>query len=366
MQGRDDLFYYEKTGWGLRFGGLPLAQLIRLRREEPETFRRAARLRFVNSYVVERLTGDAVSNPSDAGITVLYNVREDRWDDELLAIAQIRRDMLPRVEPSGTPVGTLREQAAEQLGISAEAVVVAGGHDQYCAAYGAGCRDAGDTIVSCGTAWVVLTMTSGPRFHPGVRLGVARAVSGELWGLLGSCPTAGASVDWLRRIVSPDGEPIPFDRFEAAAASVPPSADAPVFVPPGGGRRGLVRLDGLALHHGFAHAARAVLEGAAMSARELLCRMATAGAAPAMLRAVGGATRSRFWMQTLSDVTGLPLEVAGVQEAAAFGAAMLAGRATGVIPQDTPWPAPSARIEPRAELKELYGKLFQRFMEGNA
>jgi sugar (pentulose or hexulose) kinase len=106
-----------------------------------------------------------------------------------------------------------------------------------------------------------------------------------------------------------------------------------------------------------------VLEGVALSARELLERMARAGSMPSTLRAVGGATRSRLWMQILADVTGLPLEVAGMQEAASFGAAMLAGRSVGLIPPDVEWPAPSTRLEPRAQYLTVYDKLFERFQK---
>ena len=364
LQGRDDAFFYEKTGWSLRLGALPLAQLLRLRAEAPETLRRARRVHFVDSYVVERLVGEGACDPSDAAITMLYNVRERRWDAELLALAGIVEGTLPRVVASGTPLGRIRGEAAAELGISPEATIVAGGHDQYCAAFGAGCTRAGETIVSCGTAWVVLAMTSDPRFDREARLAPAEAVAGGLWGLLGSCSGVGAAVGWFRHAAS--GAEIPFETLEAAAAAVEPAADGIVFVPPASDRGG--RLLGLRLHHGFGHVARAVLEGPALGARALLARMRKAGCEPSALRAVGGATRSRPWMQILSDATGLPLEIAGVQDVASYGAARLAGQSTGLIPPDAPWPAARApgagdgsRIEPRPEFREAYDALFERF-----
>jgi len=361
--GRDDAFFRERTGWSLIGGALPLAQMLRLRTEDREALGRTAHVRFIDSYFVERLTGRGVTNPSDAAITMLYNVREERWDEEILELAGISADMLPTVVPSGTPVGPLRGEVAQELGLPAEATVVAGAHDQYCAAFGAGCRRAGDTIVSCGTAWVVLTMTDGPRCDCAGRLAPARAVTGDLWGLMATCPTAGASVDWLRRAASPGGAPIPFEKLEAAAAATGPSADGAVFVPPGVGSARDGRFVGLGMHHGFGHLARAVLEGAAMSACTLLERMKGAGAAPLALRAVGGATRSLPWMQILADVTGLPLEVAAVQEAASFGAARLAAESTGVIPKDAAWPEPSVRVEPDESLRATYEELFARFKQ---
>jgi len=380
-QGRDHGFFYEKTGWTLESGALPLAQLLRLRMECPETLSRVGQVHFVDSYVVQRLAGEGVCDPSDAAITMLYNVREGRWDDELLALAGIERGALPRIVASGTPVGTIRREAAEELGISPDATVVAGGHDQYCAAFGAGCASAGDTIVSCGTAWVLLTMTTEPRFALAARLAPARAVSGDLWGLLGSCSGVGAAVDWFRLALSP--AEASFAALEAAAGTVEPSADGPLFVPPQTSSQG--SLLGFGLHHAFPHVARAVLEGVALSARGLLERMRAAGTAPTMLRAVGGATRSRLWMQILSDVTGLPLEVAGVQEAASYGAARLAGRSAGIraekgtrsllcqapegpFRQKAPGAffraEPSEALAPRRQFRDVYDQLHDRFEKG--
>jgi len=356
--GRDDAFYYGKTGWSLRLGCLPLAQLIRLR---PVGGASVPRVRFVDSYVVERLTGEAATNPSDAAITMLYSVRERRWDPELLALGGIEEASLPRVVPSGTPLGPIRPEAAEDLGLSPGVTVVAGGHDQYCAAFGAGCRAAGDTIVSCGTAWVLLTMAAEPRFDHDAQLAPAEALTQGLWGLLGSCSSVGAAVDWFRHAAAAWPE-LPFEELEAAAASVKPSADAPIFLPPVSGGDGAFL--GLALHHTFGHLCRAVLEGPALSLCALLDRMRAAGCVPAALRAVGGATRSNAWMRILCDAVGLPLDVAGTQDVAAYGAARLAGEATGLIPPDAPWPAPAAQVWPRPKLRQTYDTLYERFQRG--
>ncbi len=356
--GHADAFFYGKTGWSLRLGCLPLAQLLRLRIVGGASL---PRVRFVDSYVVERLTGEAATNPSDAAIAMLCNVRERRWDPELLDLAGVAPDALPRIVPSGTVLGQIRRDAAEHLGLSPDTTIIAGGHDQYCAAFGAGCRAAGDTIVSCGTAWVLLTMTTEPRFDQNAQLAPAEAVTPGLWGLLGSCSSVGAAVDWFRRVTSAGAE-LSFEALEAAAAQVEPSPDGPLFLPPGSEGDGAFL--GLGLHHTFGHLCRAALEGPALKLRALLGRMRSVGCAPASLKAVGGATRSMAWMQILSDAVGLPLEVAGTQDVAAYGAARLAGQATGLIPPDAPWPTPAARIKPRPKLRQTYDALYERFQKG--
>ncbi len=363
LLGKKEDFFYEKCGWSPAFGGLPLSQIVRLKKEDERLIRRAGGIRFVDSYMVERFTGEAVSSPSDAAITLLWNVRNGRWDGDILNLVGITEEILPRVEQSGTVAGKIRPGTAQVFGISPKAQVVVGGHDQYCAAFGAGCTGAGDVIVSCGTAWVLLAMTSGPVFDSASRLAPARAVSGDLWGLLGSAPAAGASLDWFRRAASPDGGEIPFEELENAARDTEPGAGGAAFATMSEKNAKRGRFVGLSLDQGFGHLARAVLEGAATDARILLDRMKTAGVTPSALKAVGGATRSAVWMQILSDAAGLPLEIAGAQDAASFGAALLAGQSTGSIPEGRGWPAPAGRFQPRQEHAEAYKKLKERIQK---
>ncbi|MFP4029118.1 MAG: xylulokinase [Candidatus Brocadiia bacterium] len=350
---------YRKTGWSSR-NSLPLAQLIRMQHEEPEKFNAIGRVEFIDSYLVRRLTGESVCSRSDAAITMLYDLESRDWDESVLTMAGAERIMLPDVRNSGSVVGKVRAEPASDLGISQDTEVVVGAHDQYCAAYGAGCRRAGDTIVSCGTAWVLLTMAEQKLIDEKARMAPAEAVPPRLWGLLGSSPQAGASVDWFRSAVTPSAETVPFEEFERAAGEVAPSTENPVFIPAmERGESGGEFLN-LALDHSFGHLARSVLEGAALCARRHLERMELAGAAPSLLKAVGGATRSDLWMQILADVTGLPLEVAGYQEAASYGAALIAGQNTELLPAEFEWPGPSRRFEPRSETTELYSKIFER------
>ena len=360
----DDLdadFFRAKTGWELA-SCLPLAQLIRIRRHRPELLEKGEEIHFVDSWCIRRMTGRPLCNPSDAAITMLYDVGEDRWDERLMELAGVERSMLPPVEPSGTVAGELAETAADELGLDPGLTVVSGAHDQYCAAHGAGCREAGDTIISCGTAWVLLAMTDGRRFESAGRLASARAITPGLWGLLGSCPTAGASVDWFRGTLSESDEALPFEDFQTAATGVTPSEDNPVFLPPGG-RNDDGRLVGLSLHHGRGELARAAMEGAAMSARVLLDEMKGAGASPRILGAVGGATRSAPWMQIIADVTNLKVEVAGVQEAASYGAALVAGTSTGLIEPDAARPPAGDTFEPRPDCTAIYDKLYRVYQE---
>jgi len=106
-----------------------------------------------------KLTGKPATDPTNAAISQLMDLDRRDWSDRMLALPHWSRERLPPIVPSGQPAGELTAEAAAELGIRRRAVVASGGHDQYCAALGAGVVAAGDCLLSCGTAWVTLAIT---------------------------------------------------------------------------------------------------------------------------------------------------------------------------------------------------------------
>ncbi len=288
----------------------------------------------VDSWMAWRLSGGRrhVTDATNASRTLLYDIREGAWDDELLALFGVPRALLPEVCDSSGVVG---ESDPGLLGAGVPIAGLVG--DQQAALFGQACTRRGMAKITYGTGCFLLFNTGDEAVLPpaGLVSTVALQRDGRrTYALEGSVFIGGAAVQWLR-----DGLGVVGSGAEATAlAQSVPSSDGVVFVPALAGlgaphwdphaRGGIF---GLTRGTGAAHLARATLEGIAFQVADLYEAEAQgAGAAPAEVRADGGAAASDVLLQFQADLLGVPVTRAGQPEATAFGAAWLAGLATGV------------------------------------
>jgi glycerol kinase len=287
----------------------------------------------VDSWLAWRLTGGAahVTDASNASRTLLFNIHDLDWDDELLAILGIPRAILPRVAQAGEIVGHTRcEGLPEGLPIAGMA------GDQQAALFGQACHSAGLAKNTYGTGCFLLMNTGDRPSASRNRLLTTvawRRDEGAHYALEGSVFVAGAAVQWLR-----DGLGIieSADEVGPLAASVPDSGGVH-FVPALAGlgspywdphARGTIV--GLTRGSTRAHLARATLEAIAFQSAELLAAMAAdSGIALTELRVDGGATANDLLMQIQADLLGVPVVRPRVRETTALGAAYHAGLAVG-------------------------------------
>ncbi len=289
----------------------------------------------VDSWLVWKLTGGRVhaTDYSNASRTLLYNIHELAWDEELLALLDVPRDILPEVKPSSHVYGETEPSAF--FGHSIPVAGVAG--DQQAALFGQACYDAGMTKNTYGTGSFLL-MNTGQEIVPskeGLLTTIAWRIGVEPveYALEGSIFVAGAAVQWLRdglRIIESASE------TEALARSLE-SNEGVYFVPALAGlgaphwdayARGA--LVGLTRGTTRAHLARATLESMCYQTRDVLEAMErNAGVRLPVLRVDGGAVGNSFLMQFQADILGVPVEVPEITETTAAGAAYLAGLAVG-------------------------------------
>ncbi|HEX6104850.1 MAG TPA: glycerol kinase GlpK [Gemmatimonadales bacterium] len=319
----DPYFSATKLEWLLRDAGL------RRRAERGEL---AAGT--VESWMVARLTGGRVhaSDHTNASRTLLYGLRRRDWDEELLRLFGVPREVLPEIVPSAGVVG---ESDAAHLGFALPIAGLAG--DQQAALYGQGCCESGLAKNTYGTGAFLLVYrgTTLPHPAPGVLVTAACGPDGSpAYALEGSLFIAGAAVQWLR-----DGLGLiaRAEETDALARSVPDTGGVhfvPAFVGLGTPHwepeaRGTIT--GLTRGTTRAHLVRAALEAIAFSSAELLQAMAAAdGFAVPALRVDGGAAANDWMMQFQADVLGIPVERPDMVETTALGAAGLAGVALGV------------------------------------
>jgi len=290
----------------------------------------------VDSWLVHRLTAGRahVTDPTNASRTMLFDIEKGAWDEGLLRLFGVPREVLPEVRPSS---GTFAVADARWFGREIPIAGIAG--DQQAALFGQGCVAAGGAKNTYGTGAFLLLNTGAtrPRSTHGLLTTVAcDARGGAAFALEGSVFIAGAAVQWLR-----DGLGVIrlAAETEALARSVE-STGGVTFVPafvglgaPHWEAEARGTLVGLTRGTTVAHLARAALEAMAFSTREVLEAMtADSGLAAPDLRVDGGASANDWLMQFQADVLGVPVRRPDVVESTALGAAGLAGLATGVWP----------------------------------
>jgi len=318
---------YQKTGWHLA-SGMNAMQIRWMKMNEPELYQKTAMFMSVPDYVAYKMTGIAAIDLSDIGINQLGNVRQSKYDPEILKFAGITEDKLPKIYRSGEVIGKLTEAAAAELGLTTDVILSAGAHDQYAVALGAGACKAGDILIGSGTCWVITCIGDEPDFDSDLSQSVA-AVPGK-WGSLWSLSSGGVCLEWLRRNFKEDS----YDEINREASARRAAEDGLYFYP----FNGRATLDigfnkgsfiGLDLAHDRFHIARAIMEGVAFQIVWMLDAFKTKPGKDGLILA-GGAAKSALWCQLVADISGLPVRIPAVADLACVGAAILAGVGCGI------------------------------------
>lgn len=289
----------------------------------------------LDAWIAYRLSAGAVfaTDHSNGSCSGFYDLAEPRWQTPVLDALRVPAASLPALVDSSAVLGAV----APATGLPALPLAALIG-DQQAAMMGGLCIESGDAKITYGTAAMFNLHTgstpvwSAPGGYPLVawKRGGRRDLCLE-----GMAITAGAAITWLRDGLGIIGDPAESDRLAASVADAGGVWVVPAFQGLGTpymdtGARAVI--GGLSRGTTRAHVVRAVLEGIAWRCREVYDALtaSVAHAAPARLRADGGASRNDVLLQAQADALGIPVERAPVMEAAALGAAYLAGLATGV------------------------------------
>ncbi len=316
----------------------------------------------IDSWLIWNLTGGKahVTDATNASRTLLYNIGENRWDQELLSILNIPAAMLPQVKDCADDFGV---SDAALFGATIPILGVAG--DQQAATIGNACFEPGMMKSTYGTGCFALLNTGRDRVPSNNRMltTIAYRLGGETtYALEGSIFIAGAAVQWLR-----DGLGIIGQASDSGVLAEKADPHQRVYLVPAFTGLGAPWWDaeargaifGLTRNSGPAEFARAALESVCFQTRDLLDAMRRdwpgAGQAQTVLRVDGGMVASDWTMQRLADILDAPVDRPTVLETTALGAAWLAGSKAGVwLDRDgfaKAW-ARDRRFEPRMDAAE--------------
>ncbi|MBD0304872.1 MAG: xylulokinase, partial [Tolypothrix sp. T3-bin4] len=316
--------------------GFQLPKLIWLRTEESEAYTRLWQILLPKDYLGYVLTGEPVTEPSDASGVGCLNLANRQWDTDILNALNINPALFPPVVESTAIAGRLKSEIAARVGLPDGLPVVAGGGDNAAAAIGLGISSSNLNrgSLSIGTSGVIFAPCDRPIPDPQGRVHLFCHVDGG-YHQLGVTLAAGGSLRWYRDMFAQD---ISYTELMDMAEHSVPGARGVLFLPHLAGERS-PHLDpdtrgalvNLSLAHTQADITRAVLEGVAFSLREAL-EVISAIAPVHQLLATGGGARSSIWLQILADVLQTELIAPKAEEGAAYGAAILAMVGVGAYP----------------------------------
>ncbi len=364
---------FRRRAGNIAMPGFTAPKALWVAAHERQVFASTARILLPKDFVRLRLSGEAVSDMSDASGTLWLDIAHRRWDDDLLAACGLGRSHMPRLVEGSAVSAHLSPEVASAWGLKGRTIPIAGGAgDNAASAVGVGAIQPGAGFVSLGTSGVIFSVTDRFVSLPERTLHAFCHALPERWHGMAVMLSAASALTWIASALGRAGDIRGcVAAAEAFARSPDAVAAAPVFLPYLSGERtphndaaatGLFA--GLTADHGADALLYAVLEGVAFAFADGVDVLAEAGARPRQSMLVGGGARSGFWGQMIADVTGLTIDLAaGAEAGAAFGAARLAMLAAGAGDEEAVCVRPpiQRQFAPDAASAAIHAPRLQRF-----
>lgn len=351
----------------------PACKILWMRRNEPDVFARTVRFLLAEDFLVERLTGECVTEWSLQSSSLLLDIHTRQWWEPMLDVVGIGPERLGRLIAPGTIVGHLTHAGAEWLGLTTAAVVVSGGLDQVVGAIGAGNLGPGYVTEVTGGALAIVATLERPSFDVHSNVPVHIHALPDNYCLLPWCQTAGMALQWFRdqffmaevEVAAREGRDI-YRSMVDSAAGVPAGSDGLVALPhlegatcPEFNPAARAVFFGATLRHTRGHFVRALMESVAYMLKKNLDLVERLGVARRDIRSIGGGARSDLWLQIKADVLQQPITAVDVEEVTCLGAALLAAVALGYFPTLADGAAEMVRLRPTIAPRPAYAPVYQ-------
>ncbi len=366
----------------MRISGMPLHGMYTLNKvmwfkeHRPDVYAKTWRFLCYEDFVHFKLGLDPVMSYPLAARTMAFDVHKGDWSDELLGLAGVDRGLFPRTAPSGTVVGTIPDKVAGEIGLPRGVIVATGGHDQPAGALGAGILKSGEAMYATGTVECICSVFDTFNLTQEIvdnNVCCYPSCVPGLYASLGFNFTGGSLLKWYRdTFAGPEIEEARAtgrDVYDILCERIPQEPEHLLILPHftltgtpyfDTASRGAIL--GLTLNTTREQIVSAVLSGVTYEMKLNLELLRSAGVEIGRLRAIGGGAKSRIWVQRKADIMGIPVAVLETTEAASLGAAMLAGKAAGIVKDLGEMAREVVRIksvcEPDAKRHATYEKIF--------
>lgn len=372
---------YQTSGQSFALDALP--RLLWVKNNLPDIYERTARLGMFNDWLIYKMTGALIIEPSNGSTTGLFNLQKRVWDTQIACKCGVKSNIFPPVKESGSLAGTTSADCQKQTGLAPGTPVIIGGGDAQLGCIGVGVTEANQAAVFGGSFWQYEYNTDSGKTDPRGRIRVNCHALPNLWQYEALAFKPGLAMRWFR-----DGFCQP-EQMEAQRTGKDPyqimnekAAEIPA------GCYGMMcAFSDVMNFMNWKHAAptftnfeldpdkfnrhtfyRAILENTALVTKGHLDLVEEAtGNRPGEIVFAGGASKSPLWCQILSDALGLPVKVPKIKEATALGAAIIAGYGAGVYNnisdtarQLVKW---DTVYRPNAENHKLYSEMYHTWRE---
>ncbi len=350
-----------------------LPQLMWVKENEPENYKKISKILFTKDYVRSYVTGDFCTDVVDAQGSLLFDAVKGKWSDALCNMISLPVTCLPEVMASKVIVGSVRKTVSELTGLPEGLPVITGCSDTAAEDFGAGAVREGQIIVKMATAGNVNIISNTAKPHQKT-FTYPYSVEG-MWYTVTATNSSAASYRWLRDSLyltekqqyEQNGEDV-YRLMDEHAASVPVGSEGLLFHPyllgercPYFNPKARGNFSGLSMMHNKRHFSRAVLEGVAFSLYDCFMVLSDFNKNCQDIRIIGGGAKSPLWCQIVCDTFGLEVKYPKNAESS-FGGALLAGVGVGVFKSELEASDTCVQIEksyvPNMENHDKYLKLF--------
>lgn len=354
----------------IMFPGFTAPKLVWVQENEAEVFQQTKRVLLPKDYLRWWLCGEYVSEMSDAAGTGWLDVGARQWSEPLLAASGMTLSQMPALIEGTDVSGTLRPELATRFGMQASAVIAGGAGDNAASACGMGTIAAGNAFLSLGTSGVLFASNEAYRPNAASAVHTFCHALPDTWHQMGVILSATDALNWFAGITGRKPAELTAAVEEDANGQLKGPSDT-LFLPYLSGERtphnnaairgGFV---GLSHHSDQVSMTHAVLEGVGYAFRDNLEALANAGTTLQRVTAIGGGSRSAYWLQMLATQLGIPVETCVDGDfGAGFGAARLGMIAAhGADPQSVcSAPAVHQTFEPDTTLSADYEQAYSRY-----
>lgn len=348
------------------FPGFTAPKLAWVKNNEPDTFSKVAKVLLPKDYLRLWLTGEYLSDMSDSAGTSWLDTGKRAWSSELLEATGLTVEQMPGLVEGTDRAGTLRAELAEKWGLGSDVVVAGGAGDNAASACGMGTVAEGQAFVSLGTSGVLFAANASYLPKPESAVHAFCHALPKTWHQMGVILSATDALNWHSGVTGKSAGELTGELGDALKAPT-----GVTFLPYLSGERtphndAKIRGAFIGLGHESDRAVltQAVLEGVTFAIRDSLEALKSAGTKIDRVTAIGGGSRSRYWLSSIATALDMPVDIpADGDFGAAFGAARLGLiAATGADPLSVcTAPETAETVEPVAELTSTYEAAYGRY-----